>query len=114
SVASFYFASRAAAPATTPTVSRPELTSIDPNQLSKAAGLTVDAKIVGRDLQLAKNVSLEQGNARVTASSVLFNTELITCAFTFDAGAPLGKYNVAVTTSDGATATLPDAFEVTA
>ena len=114
SVASFYFASRAAAPAPAPTVSRPEVTSIEPTQLSKAAGLTVDARIVGTDLQLAKKVNLEQGTTRVVASDVLSNAELITCTFTFDAGAPQGKYNVVATMSDGATATLPEAFEVTA
>jgi hypothetical protein len=113
-VASFYFASRASATAAAPTVSSPELISIEPAQRLRQDGLTVkDAKIKGKNLELTKSVTLEKGATKVAASDVLSNAELITCTFTFDAGAPLGKYNVVATMSDGATATLPEGFDLT-
>jgi hypothetical protein len=111
-VSSFYFASRASAAAAAPTVSTPELTSIEPT-FSKQAGPAVDIKIKGKNLELTKNVTLEKGATKITASDVLSSAELITCKFTLDAGTPVGKYNVVATMSDGATATLPEAFEVT-
>ena len=114
SVASFYFASRASASATKPTVSTPKLTSITPTLASKASGPTVAVKIVGTELQLAKNVNLEMAGTRVPGTDVTSNAELIKCAFALDPGLPVGKYDVVVTTSDGVTATLPAAFEVTA
>jgi hypothetical protein len=113
SVASFYFASRASAPATAPAVSSPELISIEPTQLSKQAALTVEARIKGKNLELTKHVTVDKGATRIAASDVLSSAELITCNLAFDAGAPPGKYNVVATMSDGATATLPEAFEVT-
>ena len=38
---------------------------------------------------------------------------MIKCEITVDAALAVGKYNVVVTTSDGQTAVLPDALEVT-
>jgi hypothetical protein len=114
SVASFYFASRASASATTAVVSAPKLTSITPTQASKAAGAPVAAKIVGTGLQLTKNVNLELGATRVPGADVTSSAELIKCEFTLDPGLAAGKYDVVVTTSDGATATLPAAFEIVA
>lgn len=113
-VASFYFASRASASAVTAAVSTPKLTSIAPTQASPAGSPTVAVRIVGTDLQLTKNVNLEMGSTRIAGSDVTSNAELIKCAFALDPGLPAGKYDVVVTTSDGATATLPAAFEVTA
>jgi hypothetical protein len=114
SVASFYFASRASASATAAAVSAPKLTSIAPTQASTAGSPTVAIRIVGTDLQLTKNVNLEMGSTRIAGSDVTSNAELIKCAFALDPGLPAGKYDVVVTTSDGATATLPAAFEITA
>ena len=114
SVASFYFASRASASATTAAVSAPKLTSIAPTQASAAGSPTVAVQIVGTDLQLTKNVNLEMGSTRIAGSDVTSNAELIKCAFALDPGLPAGKYDVVVTPSDGATARLPAAFEVTA
>ena len=113
SVASFYFASRASASATAAAVSAPRLTSITPTQASTAGSPTVAVQIVGTDLQLTKNVNLEMAATRIAGSDVTSNAELIKCAFALDPGRPAGKYDVVVTTSDGATATLPAAFEVT-
>ena len=113
SVANFYFASRASA-ATTAAPSAPKLTSITPTQASTAASPTVTVQIVGTDLQLVKNVNLELGATRIAGKDVTSNAELIKCAFALDPGLHAGKYDVVVTTSDGATATLPGAFEVTA
>ena len=113
-VASFYFASRASASATTAAVSAPKLTSISPTQASTASSPTVAVKIVGTELQLTKNVNLEMGGTRVPGADVTSSAELIKCEFTLDPGLPAGKYDVVVTTSDGATATLPSAFGVTA
>ena len=113
-VASFYFASRASASAAAAAVSAPKLTSITPTQASTADSPTVAVQIVGTDLQLTKNVNLEMAATRIAGSDVTSNAELIKCAFALDPGRPAGKYDVVVTTSDGATATLPAAFEVTA
>jgi hypothetical protein len=114
SVASFYFASRASASAKAAAVSAPKLTSITPTQASKTAPSPVAVKIVGTELQLTKNVNLEMGAARIPGADVTSSAELIKCEFTLDAGLAAGKYDVVVTTSDGATATLPAAFEITA
>jgi hypothetical protein len=114
SVASFYFASRAAATATKPAAATPKLTSITPTQASKAAGVPLSARIAGTDLQLTKNVNLELGAGKVPGTDVTSSAELIKCEFTLDPNLPVGKYDVVVTTSDGATATLPGAVEITA
>ena len=113
SVASFYFASRAATPTTKPAVSAPKLASITPTQASKAAGPVVSAKIFGTDLQLTKTVNLNMGGSKMPGMDVTSNDQLIKCEFTIDPDLAVGKYDVVVTSSDGATATLPSAFEVT-
>ena len=114
SVASFYFASRASASAPPPPVSAPKLTSVTPTQASTAGSPTVAVQIVGTELQLTKNVNLEMAATRIAGADVTSNPELIKCVFALDPGLPAGKYDVVVTTSDGATATLPAAFEITA
>ena len=52
-------------------------------------------------------------STRIAGSGVTSDAELIKCEFALDPGLPAGKYGVVVTTSDGATATLPAAFEIT-
>lgn len=113
-VASFYFASRASASATTAAVSAPKLISLTPTQASTAGSPTVPVQIAGTDLQLTKNVNLVMGSTTIAGSDVTSSAELIKCSFALDPGLPAGKYDAVVTTSDGATATLPGAFEVTA
>lgn len=113
SVASFYFATRAAAgPATKQVVSAPTLASIAPAQVSKAAGPTVSVKIFGRDLGGTKSASLETGGSKVPGMEVTSNDMLVKCEFTIDPALAIGKYDVVVTRADGATATLPGALEV--
>ena len=113
SVASFYFASRATTAATVKHgAASPTLASITPSEASKAAG-AVSAKIFGTDLQLTKSVSLEtSGGSKVLGTDVTSNDQLIKCEFALDAALPEGKYDVVVTSSDGAAVTLPGAFQV--
>lgn len=114
SVASFYFASRAGAPTATTSLT-PKLTSITPAQASKATTTApVPVKIAGTDLQLTKSVNLEMGGTKMAGADVMSSGELIKCEFPVDASTAEGKYDVVVTASDGTTATLPAAFEVTA
>jgi len=112
-VASFYFASRASTSAAKPTASAPQLTSITPTLVSKGAVPTVPYRIVGTDLQLAKDVTLVMGGTKVPGTDVTSRPDLIKCDFAIDPGLAIGKYDVVVTTSDGATATLPTALEIT-
>ena len=112
SVASFYFASRAAASTAKATLS-PQLTSITPSDATKGAGV-VSAKIFGTDLQLTKSVSLEtSGGTKVPGTDVTSNDQMIKCEFTIDATQPEGTYDVVVTSADGTTATLAGGFRVT-
>lgn len=112
SVSSFYFATRATTLTAKPSVSTPSLTSIAPTQASKAAGAVVSIKISGTDLQLAKTVNLEMGASKVQGMNVLSNDVCVTCEFMIDPALTQGKYDVMVTTTDGAAAKLLGAFEV--
>ena len=56
---------------------------------------------------------LAMGGSKVPSLDVTSNDQLVTCEFTIDPGLAVGKDDVAVTSNDGATATLPSAFEVT-
>jgi hypothetical protein len=112
SVASFYFATRAAASTTKQVVPAPTLASIAPARASRSAGPTVSARIFGTDLAGTKSVGLEMGGSKVPGMEVTSNDMLIRCDFTIDPALAVGKYDVVVTRADGATATLPGAFDV--
>ncbi len=74
--------------------------------------MSVPIQLSGTDLQLAKTVTLESGAATIVATNVVSNEQLIKCDVTIEPGVTAGKYDVVVTTSDNATATLPKGFEV--
>jgi hypothetical protein len=112
SVASFYFASRAAAAPTIPG-STPALASIVPTTVSKVAGPTVAIKILGDGLQLTRTVSFETSTGKVQATEVTSNEQMVKCEMPLDPALAVGKYNVVVTMSDGRTGVLADALEVT-
>ena len=114
SVASFYFASRVAAPVTAGPKSSPKLISVAPTETVQTPGpVVVPVKISGTDLQLAKTVTLEMaGGHALLATEVSSNEQLVKCDVTIDAGVAPGKYDVVVRNSDDAKATLPSAFEV--
>lgn len=113
SVVSFYFASRVASTPGTP-VSMPQLTSITPTQAVKGGASTViPVKISGTNLQLAKTVQFEMGSGNaMVATDVSSNDQLIKCEVAIDPALAPGKYDVLVTASDGATAKLPAAFDI--
>jgi hypothetical protein len=114
SVASFYFASRAATTTATAPLSKPTLVSVAPAEASKAADrVAVPVKISGTDLQLARTVRFEMGGGNaVLATDVSSNDQSVQCHVTLEPGLASGKYDVIVTNGDGATAKLPGAFEV--
>jgi hypothetical protein len=60
-----------------------------------------------------KTVSLDMGGSKVPGMDVTSNDQMGKCEFTIDPGLAVGKDDVVLTSSDGATATLPSAFEVT-
>jgi hypothetical protein len=81
--------------------------------IKTAAPAVVPVKISGTDLQLAKMVKLQMGSGNaVLATDVSSNDQLIKCELTIEPAIAEGKYDVIVTNSDGATATLPGSFEV--
>jgi hypothetical protein len=116
SVTSFYFATRGAAPTDVVSrVSKPTLAGVAPMQAASAAApVDVPVKISGTDLQLAKTVKFQSGGTTVLATEVTSSDQLVTCKLTIPPGLAPAEYDVVVTNSDGATASLPKAFKVQA
>ena len=69
--------------------------------------------IAGSDLQLAKTVKLAMAGAAVLGIDISSREDLVKCSVSVDATTAKGAYDVVVTNSDGAAATLPAAFTVT-
>lgn len=114
-VTSFYFATRGVTPNQTAAVSKPTLASITPVQAAaEAEDVKVSLTISGTDLRLAKIVKLQSTGTTVLATDVLSNDERVMCQLTIQPGLPPGDYDVIVTNSDDATASLPRAFKVQA
>lgn len=68
---------------------------------------------VGRaTARLTKTVSLDMGSSKGLGMDVTSNDQLVRCEFPSDPGRAVGKDAMTVPSSDGATATLPSAFEV--
>jgi hypothetical protein len=112
-VASFYFASRAAASAAAPQVTSPKLLSVSPTGATVTANsVVVPIQLSGTGLQLAKTVRFESGTATIVGTAVVSNDQLIKCDVTIGVEVTPAKYDVIVTTTDNATATLPKGFEV--
>ena len=116
SVASFYFASRAAASMTGASKSSPKLLAIKPIDASKTKGtFPMDVEISGNDLQLAKGVTFQKtGAATLVATNVVSSNQVVKCQISVGPNQDEGKYDATVTNSDGATATLPQGFDVKA
>lgn len=116
SVASFYFASRAASITAAAPSSTPSLVSIEPAQAVKGtAAVVVPVKISGTGLQLAKTVKFGMSGANaLLANDVVSNDQAVRCEVSIDPGLAPGKYDVIVTNSDGREAKLPSAFEILA
>ncbi|MBZ5559961.1 MAG: hypothetical protein LAO77_22095 [Acidobacteriia bacterium] len=117
SVVSFYFASRGAATSAEARKSTPELTSVVPATIAApaagAAPTVATLAIAGSDLQLAKTVKLAMAGAAVLGTDISSREDLVKCSVSVDATTAKGAYDVIVTNSDGAAATLPAAFTVT-
>lgn len=116
SVTSFYFAARSAAPTSaTPKPSEPALVDVTPASAAVGAQpVSVPLEISGTDLQLAKTVKLKSGDTTVLATNVVSGDQVIKCVLTMPPGLAAGDYDVVVTNSDDATASLPKAFKVQA
>lgn len=114
-VTSFYFATRGATTPDTATASEPTIASVTPVQATSATeAVDVAVTIAGTDLRLAKTVKFQLGGTTVLATDVLSNDERVMCQLTIQPGLAPGDYDVIVTNSDDATASLPKAFKVLA
>ena len=83
-----------------------------PAGASTADPVDVAVTITGTDLRLAKTVKLQLATTTVLATSVSSNDECVKCQLTIQPGLAAGDYDVVVTNSDEATASLPKAFKV--
>ena len=114
-VTSFYFATRGASSAEAATTSKPTIVSIAPVQASGGVDpVDVSMTISGTDLRLAKTVKFQLAGTTVLATDVLSNDERVMCQLTIQPGLAPGDYDLIVTNSDDATASLPKAFKVLA
>jgi hypothetical protein len=114
-VASFYFATRAAAgPAPKTSVSSPTITGVSPKEAALGtAPISLTVRIAGSGLQLANSVKFVQGTNAVPVSGVISNDAMIQCALTLDPSLAKGAYDIVITNSDGGETKLPQGFTLT-
>ena len=115
-VTSFYFATRGALPTdAAASASKPTIVSVAPVQVAtNTEPVDVQMTISGTDLRLAKAVKFQSAGTTVLATDVLSNDERVMCRMMIQPGLAPGEYDVIVTNSDDAAATLPKAFKVQA
>jgi hypothetical protein len=114
-VAGFYFGSTTVSSAVSADRSRhasqPSLQSIDPTGADP--GQDISLKIAGSDLNRTQKVRLVRGNEEMVGTQLMSNPTTIQSKFTIDKQ-PGDKWDVVVSTDDGAEARLREAFEIKA
>lgn len=113
-VASFYFGSKTAAPATQPDTSGspPSLRSISPSTMTRGSG-PVAFTITGDNLDLVKEIKVAQGSNQIVASNVTSNASVAKGELTLPANTPTGAWEVIVADGRGRQAKLAAAFTIT-
>ena len=116
SIASFYFGTKAAAPATVSnqeTAEEPDplIESVDPTT-GTAGGGPMSVRVSGKNLNNVKGLKIVSGETELLATGLKSNDAEAEGTLVISAGSPVGAWDVIVTDAAGKTSTLSDAFTV--